>query len=492
MYPRRRWLVVLAALAFVGSVEALSDSVLDVMLPFPLDTVFVLSAVAAVALTAAWFAFRLIDRLTGDLMERHEALKSSNAALRAVYDVSLAVSGQADPELTLAAIVDHARDLLRVDAALLALRGPEDELTLRAASAKPGVLVGSAAPTEARTAAGAVPVGPGSTVPPAAPSTGGPGDLSRYLRPGYAIGIEAPIGHGSTRVGTLALAMATPRRFSESDVEVLSALATQVGLALEAARLRDELQALAVQGERERIAREMHDGLAQVLAYVNTKSQAVEELLAANRVSEARRQLEELASAARSVYVDVREAILTLSPPVLPERGLVSALEEYAARYAESSKLAVRFQASPQARETQLTPEVQAEMFGVAREALTNVRKHAHAGRVGIALSADQNEMILLITDDGVGFDTESAGSGPERWPHFGLAGMRERAGAVGGRIVWRSRLGSGSEVELRVPVKSSVSNLLQALPVPSSAKGHPMEQHQAVRSTKPTRTEAD
>ena len=487
MYPRHRWLVVIAALAFVGTVEALSDSALDGLLPFPLDTILVLVTVSAVAITAAWFAFRLIDRLTDDLIERHEALKSSNAALRAVYDVSLAVSGQADPEQTLASIVDHARELLGVDAALLALCGPDDELTLRAASSKPGVMVGSAAPVDPRTASGAIPVGPGTA---AAKEVAG--ELARYLRPGYFIRLEAPIGHGSSRVGTLGLATAAPHRFSESDVEVLSALATQVGLALEAARLRDELRALAVQGERERIAREMHDGLAQVLAYVNTKSQAVEELLAADRTTEARRQLGELAAAARSVYVDVREAILTLSPPVLPERGLALALEEYCARYAESSKLAVRFTASTEAREKSLSPEVQAEVFGVAREALTNVRKHAHAQRVAVTLSREGAEMVLLITDDGVGFNTVDAGSGPERWPHFGLAGMRERAGAVGGRIEWRSRPGAGSDVELRVPVKSGVPGLLSSLPVPPSAENHPIEQRQAVRSPKPTQTEAD
>lgn len=476
MYPRHRWLVVIAALVLVGSIEVLSDTVLDGVLPFPFDTAFVLATVAVVASTAAWFAFRLIDRLTGDLVERHEALKSRNAALRAVYNVSLAVSGEADVDQTLAAIVDHARHLLRVDAALLALCGPSDELALRAFSALPGVL-----------ADGPLAVDSGGRQFPAMT-----GDLTRYLSPGYSIGLEAPIGHGGTRIGALGLVTAAPRRFSEADVEVLSALATQVALALEAARLRAELSALAVQGERERIAREMHDGLAQVLAYVNTKSQAVQELLAADRVPEARKQLSELTSAARSVYVDVREAILTLSPPVLPERGLAIALQEYAARYAESSKLAVRFQASTDARQTALAPQVQAEVFGVAREALTNVRKHAHAQRVTIALTLEDSEMVLLIADDGVGFDTEHAGSGPESWPHFGLSGMRERAGLVGGSILWRSRSGSGSEVELRVPVRA-VTSRLPVLPTGASGVAdHPIMQQQAVQSPQPTHLDAD
>ena len=482
MHPHRRWAAVIGGILFIGVVEMLSDSLLDPVMPFPFDTLFVLGAVATVAIIAAWYAFRVIDRLTGDLVERHEALKSRNAALRAVYDVSLAVSDQADPEQTLAAIVDHARDLLAVDAALLVLCGPEDELLLRAVSAQSGALAGAAS-----AAAGAASANAG-----VASGLGSGGELARYLSPGYSIRLEAPIGQGDARVGTLGLATAGPRRFSDADVETLSALATQAGLALEAARLRDELRALAVQGERERIAREMHDGLAQVLGYVNTKSQAVDEMLADGRVAEARKQLGELAAAARSLYVDVREAILSLSPPVLPERGLASALEEYAARYAESSKLAVRFQATSEANQAPLSTEIKAEVFGIAREALTNVRKHAHAQRVTIGLTREGAEVVLRISDDGVGFDPEVAAAGPEKWPHFGLAGMRERAEAVGGRVAWHSRPGAGSEVELRVPVAPGAA--IGRRPSAGAAREtpRPAPRHQAVQSSVPTHSEAD
>ena len=101
---------------------------------------------------------------------------------------------------------------------------------------------------------------------------------------------------------------------------MLSSLANQAAIAIENARLQARLRELAVVAERERIAREMHDGLAQVLGYVNTKSQAIEELLVAGRTDEARDQLAELAAAARSIYVDVREAILGLRSPVIPGR----------------------------------------------------------------------------------------------------------------------------------------------------------------------------
>jgi len=475
MYRRRRWFAVIAAVLLVGTVEALSDTAFDAFLPFPFHTLLVLGVVSVVVGTGAWYAFRRIDRLTNDLQERNAALESRNAVLRAVYDVSLAVSGHADPDQTIVSIVQHARSLLRVDAALLALDGPAGELRLRATSAAPGVLVGDQ---------------------PAVVGVmeRGEDDLDCYLQSGYQIRLSAPVRHGEKRVGMIGLATATGarRRFDVSEVETLSALATQVGLALEAARLQGELQVLAIQRERERIAREMHDGLAQVLAYVNTKSQAIEELLDDGRVDEARRQLAELAAAARSVYVDVREAILSLSTPVPADRGVAAALEEYAALFAESSKLAVPFRASPDAASASLSAAAQAEVFSIAREALTNVRKHARANRVSLNLALEGRELVLRIEDDGVGFEAELLAVGPERWPHFGLAGMRERAESVGGSIVWRSRPGHGAQIELHVPFAGPTGNRPPAGIASPHVTGSPIAQHQAVRSSTPSASEAN
>jgi signal transduction histidine kinase len=476
MHRRSRWLVVAAAVLLVGAVEALSDTAFDAFLPFPFHTLLLVAVVAAVAGAGSWLAFRQIDRLTRDLRERNEVLEGRNAVLRAVYDISLAVSGQADPDQTIASILDHARSLLGADGALLALDGPSGSLRLRAARAVSGVLIDGD------------PAGVGVGVMAEAED-----DLGCYLRPGYEIRLSTPVGHGDGRIGMLGVAYVKSlhRRTGSADLETLSALATQAGLALEAARLQTELRALAIQGERERIAREMHDGLAQVLGYVNTKSQAVEELLAADRVPEARRQLAELAAAARSVYVDVREAILSLSTPV-PDRGVAAALEEYSAAYAESSKLAVRFAASPAATRATLSAAAQAEVFSIAREALTNVRKHARAQRVTVELAVQGEELILCITDDGVGFDADVLAVGPERWPHFGLAGMRERAESVGGRISWHSRLGTGTEVELHVPVGGGVWAPPQAGGISPGELGRLAMQHQAVQSLAQPVSEAD
>jgi len=475
MYPRHRWAAVVGSIVFIGVVEALSDSLLDPLLPFPLDTLLVVATVAVVGVVAARYAFGLIDRLVDKQLRRHEDLLHRNAALRAVYEVSLALVGQHDPDEVLDSILGHARRLLRAEGALLALSSDGGELRLRA-SAGPGVLAEGAA-------------SPGSVER----GLDGVGDLARYLAPGYRIGLEVQVCEEKAESGSMAVAIRAPREFSSLDEETLSALATQAGLALEAARLRDEMDAVAVRRERERIAREMHDGLAQVLGYVNTKSQAVEELLATGRVTDAGKQMQELAGTARNLYVDVREAILSLSPPVLPERGLPPALEDYAAQFAESSKIAVRFHATPEAARVRLAPRVGAEAFGVAREALTNVRKHAHAHRVAIDLSIESHELLLRIADDGVGFDFEAAAAGPEKWPHFGLSGMRERAESVGGRIRWLSGPGkAGSVVELSVPTLTGGPSGPKLGADPPGGAAVRTTQHQMVQSAAPTRSEAD
>jgi signal transduction histidine kinase len=459
----------------------------------------VTAVISAVVAASAWVAFDRIDRLGRDLLERNSALESRNAALRAVYDVSLAVSGQADPEQTISAIVDNARRLLRVDGVILALDTPNGFLRLRAASADEGVLE----------------VRKGDETPPAYD------ELDCFLTPGYEIRATAAVKHSDRRIGTLALAVASApptapprvlgssrasvpgrssgaalpvaaRVFETAEMDTLSALATQVGLAIEAARLQDELQELAVQRERERIARDMHDGLAQVLAYVNTKSQAVSQLLADGRIEEARTQLGELSAAARAVFVDVREAILNLSGSAAADRGVARALEEYVTLFAESADLAVRFRATPEAVSAPLSAATQAEVFSIAREALTNVRKHARAHDVSIDMKRSNGEVVLRIKDDGVGFEADLLSRGREHWPHFGLAGMRERAESVGGSVAWHSRPGAGTEVELHVPVGGTTRHhaLERSTPLLETKRAAP--QHQAVRSSAPARSEAD
>jgi signal transduction histidine kinase len=430
---RLRWLTILLPVTLVGAIELLSDSLLDPYFPFPLDTLMVMLVVLVVAAFLSRRAFRDVDRLSDVLRARNAELEARHATARGLQQVSVAITALADLDAVLQATVDNARTLLGADVAFLLLSGPGDSSSLRAASGPREILD---------------------------PTGGQPGDdVHRFLRGSRANALlQAPLRRGDVTIGTLAVSRPEARALRIGDAETLSSLASQAAIAIENDRLQTELRELAVRDERERIARELHDGLAQVLGYVNTKSQAVEELLAADRVPEARNQLAELAAAARSIYVDVREAILGLSSPVAPAGGLVAALRAYGRRFAEASKLAVRVDATAAAGQLGLDPTVDDEVFRIVREALTNVRKHAAARRVAIRVTVEDEHLVVEIEDDGRGFDPVTMGATSADRTGLGLAGIRERAAAIGGSVEWRGAPGGGTIVHVAVPIETGAA----------------------------------
>jgi len=426
MAGRMRWLTILVPVAIIGIVELVSDTLLDEVLPFPVDTILVILVVLVMAIALSTLAFRRIDRLSAAIRQRNAELETRNASARALHHVSVAITALADLDQILQAIVGSARQILATDVALLLLSDAEGELRLA---------VGS---------------GPDGTIRPAGDLPGP--EMFRFVPAELGIGrLVAPLQRGADTIGLLAVGARTVRNFGVDDVETLASLANQAAIAIENARLQRELRDVAVRDERERIARELHDGLAQVLGYVNTKSQAVEELLAGGRVVDARAQLEQLAAAARSLYVDVRETILGLRGPIPAAEGLVDALSSYATRFAEASKLAVVFEASDAARAVRASDEVEAQLFRIVQEALTNVRKHAAARRVAVVVDIAGDSLLVDVADDGRGFDGSQSGAGD--WPRYGLITMRERAAAVGGTIDWSSRPGEGTRLRVTAPI---------------------------------------
>jgi signal transduction histidine kinase len=195
----------------------------------------------------------------------------------------------------------------------------------------------------------------------------------------------------------------------------------------------------------------MHDGLAQVLAYVNAKAQAVKAFLAKGDAAEAGVQLDQLAVAAREVLADVREGILALRTRTGPERGLGEAVEEFGRRWADQSGIEVEVGFDP---DLCLSPTMELQLLRIVQEALSNVRKHAGARLARVALRRIDDRLVVEVADDGAGFDPEA--SRPGSAPRFGLAIMRERAASIGGTIGIHSRPGQGSRVRVDVPLGTS------------------------------------
>ena len=213
---------------------------------------------------------------------------------------------------------------------------------------------------------------------------------------------------------------------------------------------RDQVRLLAVLEERDRIGREMHDGLAQVLGYVNTKAQAVREFLRAGQPDMAGRNLEELVGAAREAYTDAREAIAGLRMEDASRRGLTEMLTEYVERFQRQSGVAVELALGASWDDECISSTVRVQLLRVVQEALTNVRKHAAAQHVRITLDSDSVQARVRVEDDGRGFYLSRLLS-PE-YAHYGLRTMRERAHAVGGTFRIESLPGEGTRIIVHVP----------------------------------------
>lgn len=232
------------------------------------------------------------------------------------------------------------------------------------------------------------------------------------------------------------------KRFTAGDEEALVRFAAASAIAIDNAYLHEQLRSVAVVEERELIAREMHDGLAQVLAYVNTKAQAVERLLHKGRSAEASEQLEQLAAASRDVYTDVREGILALRSQPRHGSSFGEALKEFLRSWQEQSGVLANLVIDD---ELSVSPSAELQLLRIIQEALSNVRKHAAATSVLVEIVRRDDRLVASVVDDGVGFGPAARFSG--MGPRFGLAIMRERAEGVGGTLSVDSEPGRGTTV---------------------------------------------
>jgi len=250
----------------------------------------------------------------------------------------------------------------------------------------------------------------------------------------------------------------------EAELRLLTAFAGQIATSIENARLyqvvqerETQLEGLvrqlvnAQEGERARIARELHDETGQKLTALAMGLAAVEGSLA-GEPARAHNLVRNLREVADQAITELRNIMANLRPAQLDDLGLVPALRWYIGQYgARHSELALCLNATRFAR--RLPPEQETVLFRVAQEALTNVVRHAHASQVSIDLSQEKDCARLVVTDNGVGFDVNTppkyeSGSG------LGLVGMRERVALVGGRCSVESEPGCGTRITIELPVK--------------------------------------
>ena len=209
-------------------------------------------------------------------------------------------------------------------------------------------------------------------------------------------------------------------------------------------------QMLAVIRERERLARELHDSLGQVLAFVNAQGQTARILLAHGEVGAADAHVARLVEVAQEADTDIRESILGLRAP-LAHQSFFSTLSAYLDQYQQRYGIQTRLRRPSGLADGALDPLVELQLLRIIQEALTNARKHAHASSVGISFIVRDGQTEVTLQDDGLGFDPDQAlGDSAGR---IGLRVMRERAEEVGGSLELHSQPGQGSCVVVTVPL---------------------------------------
>ena len=400
---------------------------------------------------------------------RQQQLASENLELRALDRAAADVYSELDLEKVLQSIVDQARSL--VGARYGALSVVDNDNRIEA-------FVTSGIDAATRQAIGDPPRGRGLLG--VALHRGEPLRLTDLGRDPRAAGfpehhppmrslLAVPVKAKAPFRGNLYLAeQSESEPFSEADASTLETFAAKAAQAIDHAHLHRRLSSLAVAEERVRIAREMHDGMAQVLAYVNTKAQAAAHLLERQRPQDAARQVHQLSEAVRGVYADVREGIAALRAPAGPGENLPRALEGYGETWSKQSGIDLALDLGP-ATPPRLGSETELQVLRIVQESLANIRKHSGARRARLALKHREGALDISVEDDGRGFDQVRQAS---RDQHHGLAIMRERAADIGARLSVESRPGEGTRVRLTLP--SDIKVTVSPKPSPESASDNP------------------
>ncbi len=264
-------------------------------------------------------------------------------------------------------------------------------------------------------------------------------------RRGLQFHASAPLRSEDRMLGILNVASPGGDTFTPDTLLLLSAVGAQLGTAIERTRLAQQAVVFAALEERNRIAREIHDTLAQGLTAITLHLETAQ-ALAETKPQMAQRKIAQALTLARTNLDEARRSVLDLRAAPLEGYTLPEALQQLTQQFADLTGISVKLNADlrgrlPSARENGL--------YRIVQEALTNVRKHAAATEINVRLHQMNNDICLLIEDNGVGFELErvqpTANSG------FGLTGMSERAHLMGGQLLIHSTPGSGTRITVTI-----------------------------------------
>lgn len=261
--------------------------------------------------------------------------------------------------------------------------------------------------------------------------------------------LAVPIKIGDEILGVLDIQSTEVNAFDEIDLFTAQTLGDQLGIAIENARLYQESRDIAVLEERNRMAREIHDTLAQGFTGIILQLEAAEQSWGKD-TAHVQEHLIRARKLARESLSEARRSVWALRPKELETLSLIETLRQQIDLFSHDTDIQTDFKVSSNAGT--LSTEIENALLRIFQESLVNIKKHAKASQVEIDLSIDDKMVNLRISDNGVGFETA-----PSADKHFGLIGMRERAKLLGGSIDIRSEKGKGTHLDITLPIDRGI-----------------------------------
>ncbi|MBL8132152.1 MAG: GAF domain-containing sensor histidine kinase [Anaerolineae bacterium] len=256
---------------------------------------------------------------------------------------------------------------------------------------------------------------------------------------------SVPLYRHQRRVGLLNVVSADRPELSADDLRLLNTVGDMLSIAIERAQLFEESITLGALQERNRLARDIHDTLAQGLSAIALHLETAD-LLLDQDPQRARAAVQKALGLARGSLDEARRSVMDLRAAPLEQRRLADALDMLVARIAEEGHLQAHTEII--GRDRPLTPRLETGLFRIAQEALNNIVRHAHAHTFAIRYVAEPGRVTLTIEDDGDGFSPADVAAG-----HFGLVGLNERARLLGGTLEICTAPGEGTEIRIEVPL---------------------------------------
>jgi signal transduction histidine kinase len=245
-------------------------------------------------------------------------------------------------------------------------------------------------------------------------------------------------------IGLLTISNPSPDAFGEREASLALGIARQAAVAIQNARLHERARQAAVLEERQRLSRELHDSVTQALYGISLYAEAAARALASGDTQPVATNLREIGDTTQEALGEMRLLLFELRPPLLQQNGLAAALRARLQAVEARAGLATEFDCPDEQR---LSPDSEQELYRLVQEALNNVLKHAHAGRVRVRLGLAKSAATVEVADDGIGFEPSVRNA-----EGFGLRGMRERVERLGGTLRIDSSPGAGTCVHVEVP----------------------------------------